>query len=76
VWARLRECESRGNYAEDTGNGYYGAYQFSLGTWESLGLSGLPSNAPSTEQDHAAQVLQARTGWGQWPACSRRLGLT
>jgi len=35
----LRDCESGGNYADDTGNGYYGAYQFSLGTWERLGLS-------------------------------------
>jgi Transglycosylase-like domain len=75
VWAELRHCESDGDYAEDTGNGYYGAYQFSLGTWESLGFSGLPSEAPAAEQDRAAEQLQARNGWGQWPSCSRQLGL-
>ena len=56
-------------------NGYYGAYQFSLATWRGVGFSGLPSNAPPAVQDQAAQKLQARSGWGQWPACSRRLGL-
>jgi len=75
VWAALRQCESNGNYADDTGNGYYGAYQFSLATWRGLGQGGLPSQAPPAVQDLAAQRLQARSGWGQWPLCSRRLGL-
>lgn len=75
VWEALRQCESGGNYADNTGNGYYGAYQFSLGTWSGLGYSGLPSNAAPETQDEAAQKLQARSGWGQWPACSRQLGL-
>jgi Transglycosylase-like domain len=76
VWAELRECESGGDYSADTGNGYYGAYQFSLSTWESLGYSGLPSSAPPSVQDQAAQTLQAEYGWGQWPVCSAELGLT
>ena len=76
VWASLRNCESGGNYADNTGNGYYGAYQFALGTWHGLGYSGLPSAASPAVQDQAAQKLQARSGWGQWPACARRLGLT
>jgi hypothetical protein len=75
AWAELRQCESGGNYAIDTGNGYYGAYQFSAATWHGLGLTGLPSQAPPAVQDQAAVELQARSGWGQWPACSRRLGL-
>jgi hypothetical protein len=75
VWAELRQCESGGNYAADTGNGYYGAYQFSAATWHGLGFTGLPSQAPPAVQDEAAVELQARSGWGQWPACSRRLGL-
>ena len=75
VWAALRQCESGGNYTTDTGNGYYGAYQFSAGTWHGLGLTGLPSQAPPSVQDQAAVALQARSGWGQWPVCSRRLGL-
>jgi hypothetical protein len=76
VWAGLRRCESDGNYSDNTGNGYYGAYQFSLGTWRGLGLAGLPSAASPDVQDQAARQLQARSGWGQWPSCSRRLRLT
>jgi hypothetical protein len=75
VWAELRQCESGGNYATDTGNGYYGAYQFSAATWHGLGYAGLPNQALPAVQDQAAQRLQARSGWGQWPACSRKLGL-
>jgi hypothetical protein len=75
VWSGLRRCESGGNYAENTGNGYYGAYQFSAATWHGLGFPGLPSDASPAVQDRAAQQLQARSGWGQWPACSRRLRL-
>lgn len=75
AWAELRRCESGGNYADDTGNGYYGAYQFNIGTWASLGYGGIPSQAPPALQDQAARELQARRGWGQWPACARRMGL-
>ena len=75
-WAELRQCESGGDYSDNTGNGYYGAYQFSLGTWQSIGYSGLPSDAAPAVQDQAAQQLQARSGWGQWPSCSRQLGLS
>jgi hypothetical protein len=75
VWAELRKCESGGNYAENTGNGYYGAYQFAPGTWHGLGYPGLPSDASPAVQDQAARQLQARSGWGQWPGCSRKLHL-
>lgn len=73
--ARLRECESGDDYQADTGNGYYGAYQFSLQTWQSLGYSGLPSQAPPAEQDQAAATLAETVGWDQWPVCSALLGL-
>ncbi|HUR18865.1 MAG TPA: transglycosylase family protein [Acidimicrobiales bacterium] len=75
VWARLRICESGGNYGANTGNGFFGAYQFSKTTWLSVGRTGMPHLASPAEQDAAARDLQARSGWGQWPACSRRLGL-
>jgi hypothetical protein len=75
AWARLRQCESGGNYRVNTGNGFYGAYQFHPRTWRGLGFPGLPHQAPPEMQDEAARKLQARSGWGQWPACSRRLGL-
>ncbi|MGH9063999.1 MAG: transglycosylase family protein [Acidimicrobiales bacterium] len=75
AFAALRQCESGGNYAADTGNGYYGAYQFSAATWAGLGYRGLPSQASPAEQDQAAARLQAGSGWGQWPTCSAMLGL-
>jgi multidrug efflux pump subunit AcrA (membrane-fusion protein) len=75
VWYELRMCESNDDYSIDTGNGYYGAYQFALSTWYGLGFSGLPSDASPAVQDEAAQMLQERSGWGQWPACSAELGL-
>jgi hypothetical protein len=74
LWQRLRNCEAGGRYERNSGNGYYGAYQMSAGTWRSLGFSGLPHQAPPEVQDQAARKLQARSGWGQWPACSRRIG--
>ena len=75
VWAALAQCESGGNPSTNTGNGFYGMYQFTLSTWQGLGGSGLPSQASAAEQTALAQKLQARSGWGQWPACARKLGL-
>lgn len=74
-FAELRLCESGGNYADNTGNGYYGAYQFALSTWAGLGYSGLPSQASPATQNQAAEQLQAADGWSPWPACSAALGL-
>ncbi len=76
VWYELRMCESGDNYRADTGNGFYGAYQFSQQTWTSLGYPGRPDLEPPAMQDAAAQKLQAEAGWGQWPACAAALGLT
>lgn len=74
-FARLAACESGGNYSINTGNGYYGAYQFDLSTWRSVGFSGRPDLASRSTQDEAARRLQAARGWSPWPACSRKLGL-
>lgn len=74
-FSRLRACESSGDYGTNTGNGYYGAYQFDLQTWHGLGYPGLPSNAAPAVQDRAAAQLQSQRGWEPWPACSRILGL-
>ena len=76
VWYELRMCESGDNYQADTGNGFYGAYQFSQQTWTELGYPGRPDLEPPAMQNAAAQKLQAEAGWGQWPACSAELGLT
>jgi hypothetical protein len=71
----LRGCESGGNYRADTGNGFYGAYQFDYGTWRGLGYAGVASDAPPWKQDQAVVRLHAQRGWEPWPACSRYLGL-
>jgi uncharacterized protein YabE (DUF348 family) len=75
VWDRLAQCESGGNWSINTGNGYYGGLQFSLSTWRSVGGTGYPHQHSRAEQINRGQILQARAGWGQWPSCSRQLGL-
>lgn len=67
IFARIRAKESGGNYSTNTGNGYYGAYQFDLGTWRGVGGSGLPSNASPEEQDMRAKMLYDRRGCSPWP---------
>jgi resuscitation-promoting factor RpfB len=75
VWDRLAQCESGGNWSINTGNGYYGGLQFSASTWRAYGGSGLPHQNSRAQQIAIAQKLQAAAGWGQWPACSSKLGL-
>jgi hypothetical protein len=74
AWAKLRQCESGGNYAAIGGGGMYrGAYQFSIPTWESVGGVGDPAAASPQEQDHRARLLYERSGRGQWPICGQYL---
>ena len=76
IWAALARCESGGNpRAVSKGGTYRGAFQFSLSTWRGIGESGDPIDHSYEHQLAAAKRLQARSGWGQWPVCSRRLGL-
>jgi resuscitation-promoting factor RpfB len=75
VWDRLAQCESGGNWSINTGNGYYGGLQFSLSTWRAYGGSGYPHQNSRAQQIAIGQKLQAAAGWGQWPACSAKLGL-
>lgn len=73
AWSRLRFCESGGVYTTNTGNGFYGAYQFDLQTWRSMGGTGLPSAAPYWEQDLRAKGLFWARGAQPWPLCGRFL---
>lgn len=75
VWDRLAQCESGGNWAINTGNGFYGGLQFTISSWQAVGGSGLPSNASREEQIMRAERLLAIQGWGAWPACTAKLGL-
>jgi hypothetical protein len=75
VWDRLAQCEAGGNWAANTGNGYYGGLQFSASSWHAVGGTGLPHQASRETQIQMGERLKARQGWGAWPACSRKLGL-
>jgi uncharacterized protein YabE (DUF348 family) len=76
VWDSLAACESGGNWAINTGNGYYGGLQFSLGTWQAYGGTGLPSAASrETQIAVATRLRDASGGYGAWPHCSAQLGL-
>lgn len=77
VWDALAGCESGGNWAINTGNGYYGGVQFDQNTWERQGglrYAQRADLATREEQIAIAEVTRARQGWGAWPTCSARLG--
>lgn len=79
VWDALAQCESGGNWAISTGNGFYGGLQFTRQTW--LGYGGgayaATANLASRDQQIAiAQRVLAGQGPGAWPVCSVRAGLT
>jgi uncharacterized protein YabE (DUF348 family) len=75
-WDALAKCEAGGNWAINTGNGYYGGLQFNLGTWQAYGGSGLPSNASrETQIAIATKLRNASGGYGAWPGCAAALGL-
>ena len=79
VWDALAQCESGGNWAINTGNGYYGGLQFSLGTWEAYGgaeFAAYPHEATREQQIIVAERLHAARGFSPWPACSAKLGLS
>jgi len=73
-WARLRRCESGGNYRAISRSGRYrGAYQFDQRTWEGIGGRGDPAAATPAEQDVRAKILHSQRGWRPWPVCGRQL---
>jgi hypothetical protein len=67
----IASCESGGNYSTNTGNGFYGAYQFTQSTWESVGGTGNPAAASPAEQDKRAAMLYAQQGSSPWPVCGQ-----
>ncbi len=80
VWDALAQCESGGNWAINTGNGYYGGLQFNLSTWQAYGggaYAAYPHEATREEQIAIATKLRDANGgsYGSWPACAAELGL-
>lgn len=80
IWDRLARCESGGNWAANSGNGYYGGLQFDKATWRANGgnrFAPYPHQASREEQIAIAQrIRNARGNYHAWPTCSAQLGLT
>ena len=67
----IAACESGGDPTAVNGAGYYGKYQFDMGTWASVGGSGNPAEASEAEQDMRASMLYAQSGSTPWPVCGQ-----
>ncbi|WP_045823535.1 transglycosylase family protein [Williamsia herbipolensis] len=72
-WDAVAACESGGNWAINTGNGYSGGLQFTQSTWEANGGSGSPAAASREEQIRVAENVLASQGPGAWPVCGSNL---
>ena len=78
VWDRLARCESGGNWAINSGNGYYGGLQFDVATWSAYGgtkYAARPDLATREEQIIVGEALYAKRGFQPWPTCRVKLGL-
>lgn len=72
---RLAMCESGMNPRTNTGNGFYGAFQFMLSTWRKF-RPGNPIDYSYAEQKAVIQQYFPVSSWrSQFPACARRLGV-
>ena len=76
TWDALAECESGGNWNTATGNGFSGGLQFTPSTWAAFGGQGAPQDASREQQIAVAENVLDGQGWGAWPACSAKLGLS
>jgi resuscitation-promoting factor RpfA len=75
-WDRVAGCESGGNWAINTGNGYHGGLQFSPGTWAAHGggeFAPTASQATREQQIAVGERVLATQGRGAWPVCGRGL---
>ncbi|MFB7471483.1 transglycosylase family protein [Kitasatospora sp. NPDC056184] len=79
VWDKVAACEATGNWAINSGNGFYGGLQFTSSTWAAFGGT---AYAPQAHQATKAQQIAvgekvlAAQGPGAWPVCSVKAGLT
>lgn len=80
VWDKLAECESGGDWSTNTGNGYSGGLQFDKQTWQSYGGDEYAPTAGKASREEqiaiAEKVKDERGGYGAWPSCSSKLGLS
>ncbi|BCJ33656.1 transglycosylase [Actinocatenispora thailandica] len=76
-WDAIAQCESGGNWAINTGNGYYGGLQFSQSTWDANGggqYATRADQASRTQQIAVAERVKASQGIGAWPVCGAHAG--
>ncbi|MGZ4554834.1 MAG: transglycosylase family protein [Mycobacteriaceae bacterium] len=73
-WDAVAQCESGGNWAINTGNGFSGGLQFTPSTWSAYGGTGSAQSASKSEQISVAERVLAGQGKGAWPVCGRGLG--
>ena len=79
TWDRVAACESGGNWATSTGNGYYGGLQFTTSSWLAAGGGKYAARADLATKDQqiaVAENLLASQGPGAWPVCGPRAGLS
>ena len=75
-WNAVAQCESSGNWAINTGNGYYGGLQFSQSTWAAFGGTEYASRADlatKAQQIAVAERTLDAQGPGAWPSCGKAL---
>ncbi|MDF2822882.1 MAG: Transglycosylase domain protein [Mycobacterium sp.] len=75
-WDTVASCESGGNWAINTGNGYQGGLQFAPSTWSGHGGGEFAPSAhmaTKEEQIAVAERVLASQGKGAWPVCGRGL---
>lgn len=79
VWDTVASCESGGNWAINTGNGFFGGLQFTNKTWVGFGGRAYAPRADlasRTEQIFIAGRVVAHQGPGAWPVCGAKSGLS
>ncbi|QKW19888.1 transglycosylase family protein [Kitasatospora sp. NA04385] len=72
TWDKVAQCESGGNWAINTGNGYYGGLQFSNQTWAAYGGTAYAAQAnlaTKEQQIRIAEKVLAGQGQNAWPVC-------
>ncbi|WP_304944824.1 transglycosylase family protein [Streptacidiphilus sp. ASG 303] len=79
TWDKVAQCESGGDWAVNTGNGFYGGLQFTQSTWAAYGGTAYADRADLATKGQqiavAEQVLDSQ-GPGAWPVCSVKAGLS
>ncbi|WP_225803326.1 transglycosylase family protein [Streptomyces sp. NK15101] len=71
-WDAVAQCESGGNWAINTGNGFYGGLQFTNSTWAAFGGTAYAPRADlasKAQQIAVAEKVLAGQGKGAWPSC-------